>query len=118
MFELMVESSFSGAHQLLKSKSPCENLHGHNWRVQLFVKSDKQDDEVGWVYDFKKLKETLKKELANYDHKFINEVIDSSPTAENLAKIIYTNLKQEIPIVSKVTVWEAEGSCASYFEGE
>jgi len=116
MFELMVESSFSGAHQLLKSKSPCENMHGHNWKVQLFIKGEGQDDKVGWLKDFKEIKTLLKQELSKYDHSYINDVIQVSPTAENLAKIIYTNLKTDLPNISKISVWETEGACASYYE--
>lgn len=115
MFELTVESSFSGAHQLLKSNCPCENLHGHNWHVQLTVRGEKQDPEVGWVIDFKIMKQKLKAELEKYDHTMLNEVLKVSPTAENLAKIIYTNLKPELPVY-KVTVWETENASVSYFE--
>ena len=115
MFELTVESSFSGAHQLLKSKSPCENLHGHNWRVQLTVRGKEQDPEVGWVIDFKVLKDVLNTELKKYDHTFLNEVLKVSPTAENLAKLIYQDLKKQVPVY-KVTVWETEKSSVSYFE--
>lgn len=115
MFELTVESSFSGAHQLLKSNCPCENLHGHNWRVQLTVRGEKQDAEVGWVVDFKVMKQKLRAELEKYDHKMLNEVLQVSPTAENLAKTIYNNLKTELPVY-KVTVWETENASVSYFE--
>ncbi|MDR1453924.1 MAG: 6-carboxytetrahydropterin synthase QueD [Candidatus Margulisbacteria bacterium] len=115
MFELTVESSFSGAHQLIKSNSPCENLHGHNWRVALAVRGEKQEPEVGWVVDFAVVKKALNAELAKFDHKFLNEVLPVSPTAENIAKQIYLDLKEILPVY-KVTVWETEKSSAAYFE--
>ena len=115
MFELTVESSFSGAHQLIKSNSPCENLHGHNWRVALTVRGEKQDPEVGWVIDFKILKDALNKELEKFDHKYLNDVLPVSPTAENIAKQIYTDLKKSLPVY-KVTVWETEKASVSYGE--
>ncbi|MDR1324305.1 MAG: 6-carboxytetrahydropterin synthase QueD [Candidatus Margulisbacteria bacterium] len=115
MFELTVESTFSGAHQLSKSNSPCENLHGHNWRVALTVRGGEQDPDVGWVIDFKKLKEALNKELAKFDHKYLNEVLPVSPTAENIAKQIYQDLAASLP-VCKVTVWETEKASVSYYE--
>jgi 6-pyruvoyltetrahydropterin/6-carboxytetrahydropterin synthase len=115
MFELTVESSFSGAHQLLKSKTPCENLHGHNWKIQLTVRGEQQDPTVGWVMDFKVIKEALNKELEKFDHTFLNDVLQVSPTAENIAKTIYTDLKRQIP-VAKVTVWETEKASVTYYE--
>jgi 6-pyruvoyltetrahydropterin/6-carboxytetrahydropterin synthase len=115
MFELTVESSFSGAHQLSKSNSPCENLHGHNWRVALTVRGGAQDAEVGWVIDFKKLKNALQEELTKFDHKYLNEVLPVSPTAENIAKQIYQDLSASWPVY-KVTVWETEKCSAAYYE--
>ena len=117
MYELTVEDSFSAAHQLLKSNTPCEKLHGHNWRVKVCVRSARLDDHVGWVVDFKVIKEQLKKVLDTLDHEILNEVLDVSPTAEHLAKYIYDSLKKNLSIY-KVSVWETEKSCASYFEGE
>ncbi|GBR72441.1 6-carboxytetrahydropterin synthase QueD [Candidatus Termititenax spirochaetophilus] len=114
---MTVESSFSGAHQLIKSNSPCENLHGHNWRVALTVRSEKQESEVGWVIDFKVLKDALNKELEKFDHKYLNDVLPVSPTAENLAKQIYRDLAADLPVY-KVTVWETEKASAAYYEQE
>lgn len=115
MFELTVESSFSGAHQLLKSNCPCENLHGHNWRVELTVKGETQDPEVGWFIDFKVIKQKLAQELERFDHKYLNDVLGVSPTAENIAQSIYRNLKKDLP-VAKVRVWETERASVTYYE--
>ncbi|MDR1997874.1 MAG: 6-carboxytetrahydropterin synthase QueD [Candidatus Margulisbacteria bacterium] len=115
MFELTVESSFSGAHQLIKSNSPCENLHGHNWRVALTVRGDKQDATVGWVRDFKEIKNALQKELEKFDHKYLNDVLPDSPTAENIARQIYKDLSGVLPVY-KVTVWETDRASVSYRE--
>jgi 6-pyruvoyltetrahydropterin/6-carboxytetrahydropterin synthase len=83
--------------------------------VQLTVRGEKQDAEVGWVVDFKVMKQKLRAELEKYDHKMLNEVLQVSPTAENIAKAIYANLKKELPVY-KVTVWETENASVSYFE--
>ncbi|MDR2431226.1 MAG: 6-carboxytetrahydropterin synthase QueD [Candidatus Margulisbacteria bacterium] len=115
MFELTVEKSFSGAHQLIKSNSPCENLHGHNWRVALTIRGEKQEPEVGWVLDFKRLKSALNKELEKFDHKYLNDVLQISPTAENIAKQIYQDLSGALP-VCRVTVWETDKASVSYYE--
>ena len=38
MLELKVLSSFSAAHHLLNYEGECENQHGHNWKVEVYVK--------------------------------------------------------------------------------
>jgi len=83
--------------------------------VALTVRGEKQDAEVGWVIDFKVLKDALKKELDKFDHKYLNDILPVSPTAENIAKQIYTNLKTSLP-VHKVTVWETEKASVAYYE--
>jgi 6-pyruvoyltetrahydropterin/6-carboxytetrahydropterin synthase len=90
-------------------------LHGHNWKIQLTVRGEQQDPTVGWVMDFKVIKEALNKELEKFDHTFLNDVLQVSPTAENIAKTIYTDLKRQIP-VAKVTVWETEKASVTYYE--
>ncbi|MBR2386125.1 6-carboxytetrahydropterin synthase, partial [bacterium] len=40
MFEVKVESSFSAAHHLLNYKGACENQHGHNWKVEAYVRGE------------------------------------------------------------------------------
>ena len=70
-------------------------------------------DEIGIVYDFKLLKDDLNGVLDAYDHAYLNEIppFDAmSPTAENLARVIYARLAETIdPRVSvvEVVVWES-----------
>ena len=51
MYELMVEETFDAAHALRGYEGPCENLHGHTWKVQVFLEGDKLNNigllEVG-----------------------------------------------------------------------
>lgn len=115
MYELMVENTFSAAHQLIGSKGPCEELHGHSWKVQVFLSGDKLD-KVGMLIDFKKIKSSLAKTLEKYDHKFLNKVLKFNPTAENIAKNIYQELKKPYVLIAKVTVWESATAKASYWE--
>jgi len=116
MFELMVEDTFSAAHQLKGYKGECERLHGHTFRVQVFLSAAKTGGE-GMVLDFHLIKEKLKMVLAEFDHNFLNELAyfkDLNPTSENLAKLIFEKLKRDIPQLSKVTVWESPNTSASY----
>lgn len=119
MFEVKVENTFSAAHRLRNySDSKCESLHGHNWKVEIIV-AGKNLDKVGMLLDFKILKEKLNKVLSKLDHKYLNNLDyfkKKNPTAENIAKYIFLNLKKEIPNLKRVNVWESQTSEASYYE--
>ncbi len=122
MYQISVKSEFSAAHNLREYKGKCENLHGHNWNVEVSVESDSLNKE-GMVVDFIELKKAVNELLDNLDHKYINEVepFDKlNPTSENLSYYIFkgvsSRLKNSSIIVKKVDVWETESSRASYYE--
>jgi 6-pyruvoyltetrahydropterin/6-carboxytetrahydropterin synthase len=112
MYELTVKSHFDAAHALRGYPGECRKLHGHTWDVEVTVAGEKLD-EVGIVYDFKSLKEDLNAVLAEYDHAYLNDVppFDAiTPTAENLARIIYERLADTVDrrvSVVEVAVWES-----------
>lgn len=122
MFELDIRREFSAAHQLKGYNGDCSNLHGHNWTVEVFIRSEHLD-EVGIALDFKVLKKELDVILAGLDHKFLNEHEEfrtKNPTSENIAMYIYKTLSAKINTetvkVSKVRVCESASSGATYFE--
>ena len=118
MFELMVEDSFDAAHALRGYEGPCENLHGHTWKVQVFLKGEKLN-KIGLMRDFKNIRKELKDVLAEFDHKLLNDIkpFDAeNPSSENLARIIYQETAKKISGLHKVTVWESATACASYWE--
>jgi 6-pyruvoyltetrahydropterin/6-carboxytetrahydropterin synthase len=118
MYTIKVESDFSAAHNLRGYKGKCEELHGHNWKVETSVLKDKLD-KTGMVLDFKYLKTKLKQVLDSLDHKYLNDVPyfkKVNPTSENIAKYIYDRLKCQGLKVNSVTVWESENSQATYYE--
>jgi 6-pyruvoyltetrahydropterin/6-carboxytetrahydropterin synthase len=118
MYSLKVQGVFSSAHNLRGYKGKCEDLHGHNWLVELVIQSS-QLDNLGMVLDFKYLKKRLKACLEKMDHKYLNQLSffkKVNPTSENIAKYIYDQLKSSIPLLSCVTVWENSTSSASYEE--
>lgn len=110
----MVEDSFSAAHQLRGYEGKCENLHGHTFKVQVYLSGDKLD-KIGMLVDFKKIKAELKKVLDKFDHTNLNDLIEfkeKNPTAENIAREVYNKISELKPL--KVTVWESEKACATY----
>ncbi|MDD3594509.1 MAG: 6-carboxytetrahydropterin synthase QueD [Candidatus Gastranaerophilales bacterium] len=118
MFEIKIEDHFSAAHHLLNYEGECERQHGHNWKVEVYAQGENLD-KSGILIDFKVLKKALKETLAEFDHKDLNELEefkDKSPSSERIARVIYYRLKENFYTITKVSVWETERACASYFE--
>jgi 6-pyruvoyltetrahydropterin/6-carboxytetrahydropterin synthase len=116
MYEAKVALSFSGAHSLRHYEGKCEELHGHNWKVEVTVTREKLD-RLGMVIDFKRLKKKLNSVLDILDHKHLNDLPyfkKVNPTSENIAKFIHDKLNLKS---AKVTVWETDNSTASYYKG-
>jgi 6-pyruvoyltetrahydropterin/6-carboxytetrahydropterin synthase len=121
MYEITVISSFSGAHRLRYLHGRCEELHGHNWKVEVSVVSNRLGKE-GVAIDFGVLKEKVEKVLKPLDHHYLNDLpyfSGKEPSSENIAKYIFDKLKKELNRYSvnlkKVTAWESETSCATYY---
>ena len=122
MFELDVIREFSSAHCLKGYCGNCSEKHGHNWSVQVFIRSEKLD-EIGIAVDFKALKRELDALLGELDHKELNSIppFDKlNPTSENIAMYIYKRLSGKLNgngvKVYRVRVGENASSGASYFE--
>lgn len=119
MYELVVQKEFAGAHSLRGYDGECERLHGHNWKVEVTLRS-KELDNLGMVIDFKIVKEMIGKILSRFDHSYLNELEEFShenPTTENVSKIVYENLIKVLPpeiSIAKVKTWES-GSCAAAY---
>ena len=115
MYKIKVELGFSSAHNLRGYKGKCEELHGHNWKVEVEVGSKKLD-KTGMVMDFTYLKDKLKKVLEPMDHKYLNKIPyfkKVNPTSENIAKYIFDKLSTSLSVgnlkglnILEVTVWE------------
>jgi 6-pyruvoyltetrahydropterin/6-carboxytetrahydropterin synthase len=122
MYELKIITEFSAAHRLDNFYGKCEALHGHNWKVEVFLLGDRLD-EAGLVKDFGVVKAQAREVMAELDHKFLNELPafqQQNPSSENLARYIFQRLSAALNDngvqVSRVSVWESDTSCASYFE--
>ena len=120
MYELKVVSNLAAAHQLRNFEGRCENLHGHNWRIEAYVRGDDLQ-ENGILIDFKLIKKATDRVIQDLDHRFLNELEgfrEINPSSENIAKYIFESLSRDLNNdrvkVSRVTAWESDSACATY----
>ena len=109
MYMYYIEKTFeiSASHRLeLSYESKCTRVHGHNWRITVYCRSEELNAE-GMVVDFSHVKRLVKDRL---DHQMLNEVLPFNPTAENIARWI----TEQIPQCYKTRVQESEGNVAVY----
>lgn len=120
MHKITVNDYFSSAHQLRGYKGKCEDLHGHNWKVEIDVIGPDLD-EIGMLIDFKIIKEILKNAITGLDHTMLNNLspFDKiNPSSENLAKFLYEKISKLLPTaikLSAISIWESENSKATYY---
>lgn len=120
MYIVKVQSYFSAAHNLRGYQGRCEKLHGHNWKVEAEIGSEKLN-KLSMVCDFKEIKQKLDRVLKNLDHGYLNELSffkKHNPTSEKIAEFIYYKLKKTLKdktlFLRKVVVWETQNSCALF----
>jgi len=109
---LKVKDRFQAAHFLKEYEGKCEKMHGHTFFVEVQIRVPKLDN-IGIGIDFAEIKKKLTEILP--DHNLLNEVYDFNPSAENLSRHFYYELKKYFP-VKEVTVWESEDASATYSE--
>jgi len=125
MYELKVKTHFAAAHRLTMVGEKCENLHGHNWKVEVVLSGDTLD-EGGVLMDFGIIKKHLKEVMHTLDHRFLNELPffddQTPPSSENIARYIAGELTNRISsgpaTVARVSAWESDNSCATYICNE
>ncbi len=111
---LKVRDKFSAAHYLKEYRGKCEKVHGHTFQVEVAI-AVRELDRTGLGYDFTEIKKDLAAALP--DHSLLNEVLPFNPSAENLARHFYGELKKKYPVAA-VTVWESEDASATYAEDD
>jgi len=122
MYRLTITTSFAAAHNLVNYQGDCENLHGHNWKVDVTVTA-RELDKAGLGIDFKLLKRETRELLRTLDHKYLNQLppfVDVSPSSEQIACHIYGEISKRLNsdnvVVREVTVWESDVARATYYE--
>jgi 6-pyruvoyltetrahydropterin/6-carboxytetrahydropterin synthase len=120
MFELRVVTHFAAAHQLKMVAEKCENLHGHNWKIEVTVTGDNLNN-AGVLIDFGDIKKHLASVMSTLDHRYLNELDcfqGSNPSSENIAMYIAEALQSKLtPFkvrVGRVTAWESDDAGATY----
>jgi 6-pyruvoyltetrahydropterin/6-carboxytetrahydropterin synthase len=120
MFEICVEYTFAAGHALRGYKGKCENVHGHNYRVQMMVAGE-QLDSSGLLMDFVDLRKGIKGLVERLDHRFLNDITPFdrvNPSAENMAKYFCDELEPQVRErglrIQAVTVWETDTTSATY----
>jgi len=122
MYELKVITQFSAAHRLENFYGKCEALHGHNWKVEVFLEGERLDG-AGLLMDFGVVKARTREVLEEIDHKYLNELAafqEQNPSSENLARYLFQRLSDTLNRdgikVRRVNVWESDNSCAAYYQ--
>ena len=131
MYTVTKRLDFCYGHRLLNYDGVCRHLHGHNALVEIDITAESLDAR-DMVVDFSDIKRALKAWIdRELDHKMILRhddpmvellraqgepiyTIDSNPTAERLAKLIFDTARGLGFNVSAVRLWETPGSCATW----
>jgi 6-pyruvoyltetrahydropterin/6-carboxytetrahydropterin synthase len=120
MYEVTIRKSFAAAHLLREIGGKCEELHGHNFLVEISVAAESLNKE-GLLIDFRVVKRWTDEVLEQLDHKYLNELEyfkNMNPSSEQIARFLYDRISEKAlqakVTLSRVTVWESENSCVTY----
>src|ERR1700722_5192432 len=121
MFEVSIEHTFAAGHALRHYRGKCENVHRHNYRVQVGIRGERLGGG-GLLGDCTELKRLLRSISEPLDHVFLNDIepfTTLNPSAENIAWYICDKMQQGIvqenPIeVAEVKGWETDIQSAPY----
>lgn len=131
MFRVAREISFCYGHRLLNYEGKCRHLHGHNGLAVIHLEAPRLDAK-GMLVDFGEIKSKVQRWIdENLDHNMLlckddpilpalierGErvfLMDTNPTAENIAKLIFDHaVASGLPVV-EVVLWETASCQASY----
>ncbi len=121
MFDICVQTHFSGAHHLRNYPGDCELPHGHNWRVKVTVRADELD-ELGMGIDFKILKKHVNEVVDLLDHCDLNVMpafAEKNPSSEHIAVFLFDSLEERLRNdryrLYSVQVMETDTSGLTYY---
>jgi len=114
--ELVRTFRFEAAHALPNAPEghKCRRVHGHNYRVDVHVYGE-VDPTTGWLIDFGEVKKVVDPLIERLDHRYLNDVEGlENVTSELLAKWLWDRLRDVLPPLSAVAVWESDASRCIY----
>ena len=106
--EIYKEFAFDSAHFLpyVPDGHKCKNMHGHTYRLRVCIEGP-PDPHLGWIMDFKELKDIVGNTIEQLDHKLINDIRGlENPTAENITIWIWQQIKPLLPFLSRIELYE------------
>lgn len=113
---IMKQFTFDSSHQLMDYDGPCANLHGHTYKLEIYVSGPLT--KQGFVVDFTTIKKVVHENVIQMlDHHHLNDII-KQPTAEHITEWIWDHIEEPISSqekdlkLSKVVLWETPTSCA------
>ncbi len=122
MYEVTIIKSFSAAHLLADIGGKCEELHGHNFQVEVTVGADTLNSE-GIAVDFRVVKKWLKEVLDVMDHRHLNELPFFAGKRGQFVQVachIYQEMAAKVHEagvkMQRVKVWESENAAVTYSE--
>ena len=121
LYEVKIITGFAAAHNLRNFKGKCENLHGHNWKIEVVLRGHRLDD-CDLLIDFAEVKAETNRILDELDHNYLNDIPffqENNPSSENIARYIFEKLTSKFEnngiSVYSVSAWESENACATYY---
>lgn len=117
-YTIIFKGHFDSAHYLKDYCGKCSNLHGHRFEYELNISWT--DPLINGIsIDFNEIKALMKSIEDKVDHKCLNNIFQFNPTAENIAKWLYDEVKAILPLQSyckKVIIWESNDAGIEYSE--
>jgi 6-pyruvoyltetrahydropterin/6-carboxytetrahydropterin synthase len=107
---------FEAAHFLprVPEGHKCRRMHGHSFRFEVFVHGP-LDPELGWLIDYADITAVVEPIRKLVDHNLLNEVEGlENPTSEVLAVWLWDRIKPNLPLLSRIVVYETCNSHCSY----
>ena len=93
----------------------CKRMHGHTFNITVYVNGG-IDKKTGFVMDFYDIDKIVNLNILKaIDHKILNEIPGlENPSSEYLSIWIWNNLKDHLPLLSKITISEEHGTGMEY----
>lgn len=122
LYEVKIITDFAAAHNLRNFRGKCENLHGHNWKVEVVLRG-RDLDESGVLIDFGEVKRVTRDLLFELDHRYLNDIPffqSNNPSSENIARYLFQRLAERLGgkalWLTRVSAWESDNACATYID--